>query len=141
NDGYPDFATSHASGTVRLNDGDGQFMVLDAGLPGSAGFGRTGPYLADMDGDGHDDISFASNGGVRVYRFDPDGPTWVNASADLPTNGPFQATQMADMNFDGDVDLVAFGDGRLVVWLGDGGRSWEFAATFTVPSPGDYSAM
>lgn len=62
-------------------------------------------------------------------------------SGSLPTSGPYEATQLADMNMDGYVDLVAFGNATCTVWLGNGSGNWAQTAQFNTPTPGDYAAL
>lgn len=141
NDGLPDFATAHQSGTVWLSDGAGGLIKADDNLPGPGLIGLDRPSLGDVDLDGHDDISFANDdGGVEVWLRIPGGG-WLKQSDGLPGAGPHQATIMADMNRDGLQDVVAFGSAELEVYLGDGGTSWALAATAIVPEPGSYAAM
>lgn len=141
NDGAPDFITAHQHGTVWINDGAGGFVSGDANLPTGGSLGRKGPSVGDVDGDGRDDLSFASSaGGAQVWRSLPDG-TWESISGSLPASGAIEATLLADMDADGLLDLVAFGDSLGRVWLGDGSDGWALAAEFHTPQAGEYAAM
>lgn len=142
-DGFPDFAAARQDATVWLNDGAGSFTSGDANLPGRGGRYHNGPSLGDLNRDGFDDLAYASTaGGVEVFLQDPDSTQWIDAVANLPDSGPFEATRLADMDADGDLDLVAFGERRLAVWLGDGeGGPWTLAATWLVPNPGYHAAL
>ncbi|KPK62808.1 hypothetical protein AMJ83_09690 [candidate division WOR_3 bacterium SM23_42] len=140
-DGNADFVVAHAYGTVYLGDGDGSFALADGNLPSGGNLGRRGPSLGDVDNDGNQDIAFCnSNGGVEVWTWSGNN-TWVEFGGSLPNSGSYSVTQLCDMNIDGFVDVVAFGDGTASVWLGDGAGNWTIDATFTTPPPGTYSAF
>lgn len=140
-DGWPDFAASHDSGTVWLGDGFGDFRSADGDLPGGGAFDRAGVALGDIDGDGRDELAWADGGGgLQVWSWTP-GDVWIDRSGSLPDAGGWEATQLADMNGDGTVDLAAFGNGRFTLWLGDGAGGWTETTTFTTPSPGRYEAF
>ncbi len=141
-DGNADLAVSHQSGTVYLGDGTGAFAVGDGNLPPPPpNLARPGVSLGDVDNDGMADLAFCtSNGGVQVWGWVGPG-TWHNLSGDLPGNGPFEATQIFDMDMDGNLDVAAFGDGQVRIWAGDGGGGWAQIASFSTPSPGYFSAF
>jgi len=142
NDGFPDFAAEHEYGTVYLGDGLGGFTLADNNLPSPGGFGaRDGVDLGDVDGDGCDDISWCtSSGAVEVWLWRPSG-SWIPAKSGLPTSGPLEVTQLCDMNGDGLMDLVGYGEGIGGVFLGNGGGQWSLEATFQAGSPGYAEAL
>jgi hypothetical protein len=140
-DGNADVIAAHGSGSVWFGDGAGGFTPANTGLPSSA-YGLTGLSAGDADNDGGCDVSFAnSSGGVEVYVWDDVGVTWRGFSGGLPGSGPYEATALCDMDADGNTDLVAFGDGQLRVWTGDGAGNWTEATSLTTPQPGTYSAL
>jgi len=143
NDGYPDFCTSIENGTIWLNDQQGGFTVGDANLPHSGWGIRYGPDLGDVNGDGYDDISFVnSDGGLEVWTWNNDTQDWTDFAVDLPASGQFGVTQLADMDMDGRIDLVAFGEGLVAVLLGDEQGNWELGnAFFTGDNPGYFTAF
>ena len=142
NDGFPDFAMAHGNGIIWLNDGANGFTRADTNLSGGGGSGLPGLHLGDVNGDGCDDLSFANMaGGVEVWTWSPAASAWVDFSGNLPSLGGFEVTRLADMNNDGKRDVVAFGERRLVVWLGDGMGGWTPEATFTVPGSGRYKGF
>lgn len=142
NDGWPDLAVAHQSGTVWLNDHNGGFVLNDQGLPPIGNLGRRGVSLGDISNEGFDDLAFVdSDGTVQVFWWAPGSGRWVPARGSLPTGGDFEVTRLLDMDGDGWRDLVAFGNGRLAIWLNDRNGDWIGAATFTVPNPGDYAGL
>ena len=100
----------------------GNFTDASGGLP------QTGDYfsvvLADLDGDGHDDLvaSAGQNGGtvdthgIHAYLYDGSGG-WKEASDGLPTTTyTFGGVAVADLDGDGRPDIVAPTEG----WSGSG---------------------
>jgi hypothetical protein len=141
NDGNADFAVAQQNGTVYLGDGSGGFALHDEGLPPAGSMGRVGIALGDVDSDGGDDLSFVnSSGGVEVWVWD-DGQGWLDRSGDLPSSGDYESTQLCDMDGDGFMDVVAFGEGLITVWLGDGEGGWTETAQMTTPNPGYMDAF
>jgi hypothetical protein len=129
NDGYPDFAVSQGNGVVYLNDQTGNFTLSMSGE-------NDGTDLGDIDNDGTDEVSFVNSArGVEVWKWSP-GNVWTSMSNGLPATGSFSLTQIYDMNMDGYADIVAFGNGLVRLWLGDGAGNWTQASQFTLPSPG-----
>lgn len=141
NDGNADFAVGHQGGTVYIGDGDGNFILGDGNLPPGGNIGLSGVTFGDANNDGADEIAFCnSNGGVEVWSWV--GPnTWVNLSGSLPTSGPYEVTQLFDMDVDGYCDVVTFGSGVVTVWTGDGLGTWTEDTSFTTPSPGYFAAF
>ncbi len=140
-DGVPDLAVPHQYGSIYLGDGAGGFTLDDGNLPPPGDAGRPGIALGDVDGDGRDEFSFCNDaGGVEVW--DRTGPgAWQDLSGSLPSSGPYESTELVDMDVDGHVDLVAFGNGQLRIWGGDGAGGWSEIAAFTTPSPGYRAAF
>jgi hypothetical protein len=136
NDGYADFAVEHAYGTIYLGDGNGGFTNADSNMPGMGSLGD-GVALGDVNGDGCDDVAWVGYPNTpRVWLWSPAG-TWVQAVDGLPASGTAEAAQLADMNGDGHVDLVLFGEGTVEVYAGNGQGQWKPAASFDMPaSPG-----
>jgi len=140
-DGNADMATANRKGTVFLGDGHGRFRPADTNLPSMSSQGRLGLSVGDVNDDGRDDLAFVTpSGGLQVWTLLANG-LWSNLSGPLPQSGKFEATQIADMNLDGHGDLVAFGDGRMVVIAGDGHGNWKLAGTFTTPGNKGYAAF
>jgi hypothetical protein len=139
-DGWPDLAVAHDRGTVYLGDGAGGFTLADGNLPG-AGRVRDGISLGDVDGAGRDELAFANReGGLEVWRRNANA-IWYDLSGALPDAGPWEATQLHDMDGDGRADLVAFGRGRASVWLRDLAGVWTLASSWTTGTPGYFAAF
>jgi hypothetical protein len=136
-DGNADIAASNANGTVYFGDGAGAFTPAGDGLPTSSWHGTA---LGDVDNDGGEDISFVT-GGVEVWIWDEDFEQWIDFSGSLPATGDYQETQLCDMDADGFVDLIAFGEGTCTLWLGDGTGNWTQDAQFTTPPYGHCQAF
>ena len=90
-----------------------------------------GVRTADVNGDGHLDIiaanaTSATQGGIQVWLGDGRG-NWPVESG--PTvSGIYMDVLVADLNHDGNLDLVGAGwgtFGALRVWQGDGAGSWS----------------
>jgi len=140
-DGRPDFAVAHQNGTVYTGDGTGFFVLGDGSLPGPGSVGLRGPDLGDVDGDGRDELSFCnSSGGVEVWSWQ-DTLSWLDISGSLPVTDGYDISQLWDMDVDGHLDVVAFGEGTVTIWKGDGGLNWSQVASFTVYASAPVSAF
>ena len=144
NNGYLDFVTSHAHGTAYFGDGQGNFVKNDTGLPNIGNdWGFFGLSVGDINNDGSHGIAMSKpGGGIALYEFDNVANSWIDVTGNLVASSSFYATQLFDMNADGYTDLVAFGDGTIKVWLGDGNGNWTPDAVFyTDLGPGLPSAF
>lgn len=143
NDGYPDFVTSHQSGTVWINNGDGTFASGDYNLPRGGSFDYPkGVSLGDYNRDGFDDVVFVNaDDGIDLWTWDQENTLWVDQSGNLPAVAFVETTRLYDMNGDGRLDIVAFGDGVLAVFVESSPGDWELETYVTVPSPGYYAAL
>lgn len=134
NDGYLDFAVEHEGGTVYLGNGSGSFIVKDNGLPAVSGIGtRSGLSTGDVNHDGGADLSMvSSSGGIQVFTYKQSQNQWVNISGILPTTGGYTFTQIADMNGDGNLDVVGIAKQFIRIWLGDGQGNWIYNTEFSL---------
>ncbi len=106
-DGKPDFLFGAGTGMLFINTGNGFEFRRDSGL--SYRTARTGPALADFDGDGHLDLFVPQKDRCKLYRNDGAGRfiDVTDKAGDLAQSIPF-ATSAAwgDFNNDGKPDLV-----------------------------------
>ncbi len=144
NNGYLDYVAGHAFGTAFFGDGEGNFINNDNGLPVTDQFNYLyGISVGDVNNDGSDGIAFTTvMGDLKVFEFDADNEIWIDYSGNLPASSGFRMTQLFDMNADGYTDLVAFGNGTIQVFLGDGQGNWTPDAIFyTDETPGNARAF
>jgi len=101
---------------VRLGDGAGGFG--DVAIPTRLG----GPIdVADLDGDGHVDLSSGSSVVLGDGAGSFDEPVWVYPGAEHGTSAPFEQTpgaRLADVDGDGRADLVGLALAGTAVSLG-----------------------
>jgi hypothetical protein len=137
-DGNMDFIGTIANTYVYLGDGTFNFTLSQNGLPAGTALGLD---CGDVNGDGCVDLIIAyDNLGVRCYLYDKSTNSWSSASSGLPTSGDYNV-QCGDLNGDGLLDILAYSGTTAHTYLGDGSGDWTSDATFTVGSPGDYSAL
>jgi len=133
-DGNLDLTSSNDVGAVFLGNGKGQFTRKDSGIPSS----YNGASPGDVNNDGYMDVATINYyGGASVpemFLWDNGTQSWKNTSSDLPNDGSpknmtnFYYVDLADMDNDGNVDLLGAGGYGIVIWKGDGTGKWTFAA-------------
>ncbi|MDX9771452.1 MAG: FG-GAP-like repeat-containing protein, partial [Tenuifilaceae bacterium] len=131
NDGYPDVlvtgtingSSSGAISRVYLNNHNGTFTYLDAGL---IGVFKSSVTVGDYNNDGNIDIllSGASDGGkiAKVYRNNGDG-TFTDTNAGLPGIESGNAT-WGDYNNDGYLDILLTGSGIAKIYRNNGNETF-----------------
>jgi len=136
-DGHADIVSTRAGSYVLLGDGNFGFTTATSGLPASSIHGIA---IGDIDRDGDLDLAcgYGSNG-VRCYSYE-DG-YWSDTSTGLPTSGYHDLTQLGDIDGDGWLDLITYDPPQGKVFLGDGSGHWTADATWSMPTPGDASAL
>lgn len=132
-DSNEDLVVAVPSGVQILRGkGDGTFI---AGNPVDAGVDPRAVVIADVDGDGHEDI-VAGNGGSSVTIL---YGAAFDSRTTLPVNGSVDFIAVEDLNKDGSLDVAAGGSqsGKIAVFLQDpnGARSFRALAAFAVGAP------
>ena len=137
-DGFLDFAGNREGTHVFFGDGTFNFTMMQTGLPGTS---WNGLDCGDMNNDGRDDLVIGcSSMGVGCYIYNIENNDWDAASSGLPTSGAYY-TQFGDSNGDGCLDIVAYVGPTGYVYVGDGEGHWVLDGTFSMPSPGYFSAF
>ncbi len=138
-DGYIDFIANNSQyngmpGNIWKGDGTGFFTALQSGFPythpSNYGFKFS---VADVNHDGAMDFALTYGGSARVYTLDLSSNTWINISSGLPAgNIGINNLALGDMDNDGHCDLVAFKDGGIYIFKGNGAGTWTAADTIAI---------
>jgi hypothetical protein len=144
-DGKPDLVVATIAGLqadiVLLGNGDGTFRQL-APIPNSFGFFHA--RVADLNGDGHQDLVTGDNGNISVFLGKGDGT--FSAAALLPTAsfpGAYLGIVIGDFNGDKKLDIVASDigssgqpgaeTGSLVFYAGKGDGTFQTPTVVPLP--------
>jgi len=138
-DGYPDIAVANRGSTSYVCYNDGQLHFKCSPLrdtPSAASI-----LIADMDGDGLNDVVFPCRDDCqsRVFfnrKLDGEGKPWG------PATGSIRAVAVADLNGDGHPDIAACPE-RLgcFVYFGDGKGNFSNGVQFQKPEALPYSMI
>jgi hypothetical protein len=135
-DGNLDLVASWEVGTVYLGDGKGGWTNADKGLPPFDLY-HSGPSLGDVNNDGFLDLSIVDwmQNLLRVYLWEDSTKSWKNSSSGISTSGisDLGSTRLADLNNDGNIDLICGYSDGFGTWLGDGTGKWTVDANIPVP--------
>ncbi len=128
-DGHVDFAVTMGGPKVFLGDGKGAFKPANRALPVPLTKGTNfGIALGDVTGDGTLELAvcFTAMEGMRgIAVYDrTEGGAWESISKGLPLETTFSDAEFADLDGDGKLDLIGYCEDNLLVWRGDGGKSW-----------------
>jgi len=134
-DGLPDVAIANeGSGdgdgklSILISNGDGTFEGLAPIVAGS----KTGEVVIDdFNGDGHNDVAVANNGGDDVAVFLGDGHGHLSARIGSTIGVPPTGLSAGDVNEDGHKDLVVSTAAGITVMLGDGQGHFTAGGSFT----------
>lgn len=141
NDGNLDMATSNDLGQIWKGDGTGKLFSMQTGIPDYASI-QSQIYLdvADVNNDGAKDIAIVAPADstfsaftVQVYTYNKSGNSWQNISTGLPASGVMGAG-LADMDMDGNCDLVLWSSNAITIYKGDGTGNWTANGTITTPN-------
>jgi len=131
-DGKMDVITAYESHTAWFGTGTGYFLPADNNLPAGPLYGISS---GDVDNDGGMDIAYWDDG-LKVKIWNEAASMWEDASTGLPI-WDTGLTALYDMNSDGFCDLVAATNGHAYIYIGNGGNSWNLAASYTISSDPD----
>ncbi len=111
---------------------DGAWVEVSDKLPTTGTF--TDIAMADLDHDGYLDFAATGDEGTRVWMsvgFESISTAgWGEASGGLPAGGDYTSVAIADLNRDGDPDIVAGGkDVGIGVYEGNGLGAWTARTT------------
>ena len=83
-----------------------QFPLWNDGI----GWNQPGDYstiqLADIDGDGQDELLGYGPFGIEAWHWEANGQTWVKITADTPPFGPTDTLMTADVDGDGQAEVI-----------------------------------
>ncbi len=137
-DGYPDIASTNGDSGIFINDGTGDYEVLvGGGITPPSYYGYEDIALGDVDNDGRDDVAIVTPGGrVEVWKLNEDGTIWTDLTHGLNAYPDLQMVDIADMDGDGMLDIIGYGNGNVGIFSGDGGFSWTLLYGFATTNPG-----
>jgi hypothetical protein len=135
-DGDVDLVLSRDGDPLLLNDGRGRFTNTASGVSLVSAYDCA---LADFDRDGDLDLQVADGSPPRNALFVNDGTGGFTERSGQTPVAPSQNTLSfvpADIDRDGDIDVVVMGWYALMVWVNDGtGRIREESNRLPAPAP------
>jgi hypothetical protein len=141
-DGKPDLVTANIYAnpgdvSVLLGNGSGGFTAA-SGSPFPAGVDPISVAVADFNGDGKPDLAVAnySSTTVTVLVGDGSGGFAEEASSPFTVGNTPRSVVAADVNGDGNEDLVVSCESNVTVLLGDGAGGFAPAAGSPLPGGG-----
>jgi hypothetical protein len=143
-DGDQDLILVPASGRARvmMNVGDGYFAdTTDASIPFSWGGGNTSALSGDWDGDELEDLFLPTAGGQARLLLNDSGVFWDATATHLPDSMPAARATAADVDRDGDLDLILADDGDMAcrLFINDGQGVFTDETGDRLPSVGPAS--
>lgn len=141
-DGDMDLVLGQEGGhALWLNDGAGKFSEASDRLPPPGNVEARKVTPADVDGDGDQDLYFSHvawqerQGQDRLLINDGSGRFADESAARIPVEtGTTLVARFADLDGDGDLDMVRGDDGPLSVWLNDGKGVFADASASVLPA-------
>ncbi|MEK7254726.1 MAG: VCBS repeat-containing protein, partial [Bacteroidota bacterium] len=92
--------------------------------------------LADFDGDGDPDVFKASSADAKISRFKNNGDGTFQAEETVVTGYNFSGLDVADVDFDGNLDLAASTANEVIWYENQGGQGSLSAAKIVAQEPG-----
>jgi hypothetical protein len=134
--------SGYSSGLILVFDAITRGLRAISG-PTMGGLGWTGIHdlrLRDVNGDGKLEIlvaaSFTYDGVIEIYSFDATNTftrTWINSTR--PSNGSFYCVDAADIDNDGDMEIIGGAGGYLYVYsYATGNEEWHTLYLRGVPT-------
>jgi hypothetical protein len=153
-DGLNDIISSDYSGGeyvfTQSTSGD---LWSDSSSGLASGGIALGIAVGDVNNDNHMDVIFGlADGGIRCWLGNSGGSggnnfNWINGSSGFSMEDTYVQIQLADIDSDGDLDLIApeGGSGKgMQIWLGNGntdpddGIKWTLAEGTNLPTKGSW---
>ena len=141
-----DYATSSPAVRLYTGNGAGTWTSRTSSMPSDSNQ-SFGVAAGDVDKDGNMDMVYGNNRGLRCFLGNGGGTggtsfTWTAANTNLATSRRHAQISLADLDDDGDLDIVvAVVGGGVVAYLGNGGagsgQSWTKASK-SLPTSGLY---
>ncbi|HKR03906.1 MAG TPA: T9SS type A sorting domain-containing protein [Bacteroidia bacterium] len=131
-DGNLDFAVCNQYGAPYFGDGAGNFVLKHNNLPPVGNYSYIDVSTGDIDNDGDDDFAFIAGGVPYIYKWNDAAQQWINSSTGLSGTSMY-CSRLADLDVDGNMDLVTIGGLGLQIWKGNGGVSWINLLTYPLP--------
>lgn len=83
-----------------------QFPLWNDGVKWTLPTNYSSIQLADIDGDGQDELLGYGPFGIEVWHWDPSGEAWMQMPAGTPKFGPNDLLMAADINGDGQAEII-----------------------------------
>ena len=115
---------------IYLNDGDGTFTAVPTGVfdEESVNGNKGGVLFCDLDGDGDLDLVWTDNDTTQIWR--NDGATWTATgepatSSSTTISNDRTGIACGDIDSDGDQDLFISGESADLLFINNGGFSFD----------------
>ena len=132
--------------TLLHGRADGTFELVTSGrIVTDAVVGSNNSIWGDLDGDGDADLLVANNFSRGFYYRNDGGGRFTRMTNSPLDNAAYPCSHHAlgDFDRDGDLDVIAYGQGAAYIFFNDGSGVFKLSQTFTrggaeTPYPGDY---
>ena len=120
-----------------------QFPLWNDGVKWNLPGNYTSIQLADIDGDGQDELLGYGPFGIEIWHWDPNGEAWLQMPAGTPRFGPTDLLMTADVNGDGQAEIMqvtpaqsANGTNTVSVWHYDAAAQvWQVQPSLQLNLP------